>query len=273
MKKLAKSIYLIAFVGTTLCAQTQPLAFYKRCLVTSITGGPSSALYTTRTNDGRPSHSDRLTGSIDPIIMEYGITNRLGIGFSHGGETYYVNANDFYNANVQEGSEYMFSTTKYLTLDLSYHPFVTKRLDLALFTGIGYYNVSGSCYNNNFDDKWSMPALYNYNGRGAVARVGVRSRFYLTKRFGVMGLLYAFNGYAKEKQKPNTVSDAVNNSSYSTSLTGVGAELGICYRLFKQKGVVKETAKVKKAQRIKKVRKEKEEQENDKAPLFRLVWD
>jgi hypothetical protein len=294
MKKLASSLCIITFFGTTLIAQQQPLAFYKRCLVASISGGPSSALYSTKTNDGRPVHSDNLSGHIDPIITEYGLTNRFGIGTSKGGETYYLNANTFYNANVPQDYENMFSTTKYLTLDLSYHPYVTKRLDVSVFTGIGYYNVSGSCYNTDTENWYASRALFSYNGQGAVARAGVRTRFYFTKRLGIMGMLYAFNGYVKEKPTSNNVSDRINNSGYSTTLTGFGAEFGLCYRFFKQKGVILEMPKVRKEKerkvregkiregkvnegKLEKIKeriedKQKEEDDNEKIPLFRLVW-
>jgi len=273
MNKLAITMCSIVFLGATLYAQTEPLSFYKKCLVTSVTGGPSSAIYSTRTNDNKAVHTDKLRGSIDPLIMEYGISDRLGIGFSRGGENYDVNINDFYKANAPEGHEYMWTSTKYLTLDFSYHPFVTKRIDVSLFSSIGYYTVSGNWYNNSYNTSpaYSEPFSFSYRGKGAVARAGVRTRIYLTKRFGVMGMLYAFNGYAKERQKPSTISDAPNNTGYSTMLTGAGAEFGICFRLFKQKGVTQESWKAKK---IRKVKAEKEEKEEDgKVPLFRLVWD
>lgn len=275
MYKSKLFLFALASVGTLLCAQVEPLAFYKKCLVTSISGGPSSAIYTTRTNDGKTAHSDRLRGGIDPLIMEYGITNRLGLGFSRGGETYDVNINDFYNAKAPEGNKNMWTSTKYITMDVSYHPLVRKRIDLSVFGSVGYYTISGSWYNNsyspNYNPATSKDFSFSYHGKGAVARAGARARIYVTQRLGVMGMVYAFNGYAKEKPKSNPVSDAPNNTGYSTMLSGVGAEFGVCFRLFKQKGVQPCAYKL---NRIKKAREVKEEEEEDeKVPLFRLVWN
>lgn len=276
MKNLTLSVCSIALLGFSISAQTEPLAFYKRCLVTSITGGPSSVLYTTWNNGGEKVHSDKLHGSIDPLILEYGITNKFGVGISKGGETYRVNANDFYKANVPDPSALMWTSTKYLTLDFSYHPFVTKRIDISTFASAGYFKVEGTSYLNENTAFFSGKKLYSYDGRGAVVRAGVRSRIYFTKRFGAMGMLYAFNGIAKEKSQPNSVSDAPNNTGYKTMLSGVGAEFGICFRLFKQKGVKPQTSNFKKLMtdyKNKKANKENEDGEEEKTPLFRLVWD
>ncbi len=279
-------LLLITSCGFAQESNTQlkdPRAFYKRCLVTSITGGPSTAVYTTWNKNGDMTHSDRIRGNIDPLIMEYGITDKIGVGFSRGGENYNINVNDFYKAGLPAENNIMWASTKYFTLDFSYHPFVTKRIDFSLFASTGFYRVEGSVYSNpvdNFGAVSCMPSkeLFTYNGRGAVIRTGMRSRIYFTKRFGVMGMLYAFNGFAKEKPKSNPITDAQNNTGYSTMLTGLGGEFGICFRIFKQRGV-KETErktwreKWDERMSIRSANKEMQEETSDKKPLFRLVWD
>ncbi|MDZ4664203.1 MAG: hypothetical protein SGJ15_04945 [Bacteroidota bacterium] len=265
-----KNISLFALLFTVFLGSAQdqsPKAFYKGCLVTSITGGPSRALFTTYSNEGKKVHSDIAPGIIDPLIMEYGLTDKIGIGFSKGGENYNINANKFYNAGVAHGSEMMWTSTKYLTADISYHPYKTKRLDVSVFTSLGYFKVIGECYSNN---EWTCnPSnLFSYKGRGVVVRSGVRSRFYFTKRFGLMAMAYGSNGLVKAKIKPSSVSDQKNNSGYYTNVICGGLEFGLCFRIFKQKGV-KEEHKL--AKLIKHVKEEKEE--SDKVPLFRFVWD
>lgn len=267
MKNLTILKSQIALLLITSCGFAQePRAFYKGCLATSITGGPSTAVFSTRSDDGKKIYTERVNGIIDPLIMEYGITDKIGAGFSWGGENYNLNANKFYNADLPQGNEYMATNTKYLTLDASYHPFVTKRIDVSLFGAMGYFKVQGASY--QFTESYCEPPkeLFSYTGRGAVIRTGVRSRIYFSKRFGIMAMAYGFNGIVKEKQKPNAISDQKNNSGYYTSVLGGGLEFGLCFRIFKQKGVKEESKKTR-------GRKEKEESDSDKVPLISVIWD
>jgi hypothetical protein len=268
MKNLTILTGQIALLLISTCgfAQVEPRAFYKKCLVSSITGGPSTAVFTTRSDDGQKVHRERVNGMIDPLIMEYGITDKVGVGFSLGGENYNLNAKDFYRAKLPDANEYMTASTKYFTLDYSYHPFVTKRIDVSLFGAAGYFKVQGTSY--QFSEDYCAPPteLYSYKGHGAVIRAGVRSRIYFSKRFGFMAMAYGFNGMVKEKQKPNPVSDQVNNTGHYTSLLGGGFEFGLCFRIFKQKGVKQEAEKTK-------ILQYKEEIDNDKNPVIRVVWE
>lgn len=69
----------LALLLTVPVANAQgPKAFHKYCLVTSLTGGPSKALYTTRASDGKKINSEVLNGNIDPLITEYGLTDKIG---------------------------------------------------------------------------------------------------------------------------------------------------------------------------------------------------
>lgn len=288
MKNLTK-ITSVALLLTTLGSNAQqtevlPRAFYKRCLVTSISGGPSRAFYATYDTEGKKVKSDIAQGAIDPFIMEYGLTNKIGLGFSYGGETYGVNVNEYYNANILETSPTMNAITKYLTFDFSYHPYSTKRLDISLFGSAGFFRVSGTAYSNlqsglTYDADGNpittscfRKEVFNYYGRGAVIRTGARARYYFSKRFGLMAMYYYFNGLVKEKQKPNTISDQKPTSGYYTMINGMGLEFGLCFRIFKQKGVIKEESRLEKRAHRQKIREESEP-ESDKVPLFRLVWD
>jgi hypothetical protein len=263
LTKITSVALLLIALGSRAQQSELPKAFYKGCLVTSITGGPSRVLFTTFDNEGRKVNSDMSRGVIDPFIMEYGINDKLGVGFSRGGENYNINANKFYNADVSESDAMMMASTKYLTADLSYHLYSTKRFDVSLFGSLGYFKVLGDCYALS-DTSCYTTSVYKYEGKGAIIRGGVRSRYYFSKRFGVMAMLYSFTGFAKEKRKPSDPSDAVNTSGYSSLLTGGGLEFGICFRIFKQKGVIEET---------KQERRMRNMDASEKTPLIRVVWD
>jgi hypothetical protein len=206
--------------------------------------------------------------------MEYGLTDKIGIGFSKGGETYYVDANKYYSANVADDSKQMWARTAYFTADISYHPFVTRRIDISVFASTGFFGLYGSCYKTGPYDLNAKP-LYTYDGSGVTLRTGVRSRFYFSKRFGFMANIYSFSGLAKEKTKPNPVTDQPNHTGYYSFLNGIGIEYGICFRIFKQKGVTQQAQKSLKERWIEKRSKrvKEEEEESDKKPLFRWVVD
>jgi len=91
-----------------------------------------------------------------------------------------------------------------------------------------------------------------------------------------MAMAYAFDGYAKQKRQPSEVSDQPNNSGFSTMLVGGGMEFGLCFRIFKQKGL-KEKSKLTWRERWNyfsgNEKFEKEFDELDEKPTFRLVWD
>jgi len=266
MKNHNKLSITLALLFTAGLGIAQPLAFYKGCLATSITRGPSKALYKTVSDNNKQTHQDVLRGKIDPLIMEYGITDKVGVGFSLGGENYDVNTNDFYGTKLPTDKNIMTASTRYVTADVSYHPLVTKKIDVSVFAALGYYRVSGSIYQYDYCG-YVGKNLFRYYGNGAVARTGVRTRIYLTKRMGLMAMVYAFNGIAKEKAKSAAISDGATPARYTTSLAGAGLEFGVCYRIFKQKGLKQEEPK------IKKQKSEDSDDSEEKIPLVRLVWD
>lgn len=281
MKKLTSltsfALHLLALGSSAQEKEILPKAFYKRCLVTSITGGPGKALFTTFNNKGEKAHSDLAVAQIDPLIMEYGLTDKIGVGFSKGGENYNIDANKFYNADISDGNQLMWTRTKYITADLSYHPYTSKRIDVSLVASAGYFNVTGDCYEYN---EWSYNStpLFSYNGNGLVARGGLRGRYYFSKRFGLMALAYGFSGIAKAKYQPSSISDQKNNSGYYTLINGCGLEFGLCFRIFKQKGVKNSPSHIKNLwndykNKMNGVEEEIEVLEASNKPLFRLVWD
>jgi hypothetical protein len=259
MKTMKTALIFLAFLIIANGIYAQPLAFYKRALVTSVSRGPSRALYTTKTAEGKTVHSEIIRGNIDPLIMEYGLTDKIGIGFSRGGEIYGVNSREFYKTKAPDDLNcYMMASTKYLTVDLSYHFYVSKRIDLSVFGAAGYYSVSGTSsfssgpeLKENGTYQASAVQYFYYKGSGLVSRGGVRARLYYSKRFGLMAMAYAFDGGVKGKKMNNEISDEVSGSAYSTFLRGAGLEFGLCMRLFKQKGLKKELPKADDEEKVK----------------------
>lgn len=263
---LSISLVLILTLATT--AQEGPKSFHKYCLITSITAGPGKALYTTRDRNDKIINSEILDSNIDPLVMEFGLTDKIGIGFSRGGENFNVDANKFYKQNLNSDNygNMMWTSTKYLTLDAAYHFFTSKRLDLSFFTGIGYYKLSGNVYIPNAETINYFAPLYSYNASGGVIRSGTRARWYFSKRWGVMGMMFGYAGKVKEPYKKNSISDANGSGGISTTLIGIGHEVGICFRIGKQKYVKTEATNEKK-----KLQKIKIEEDNDKEPLISII--
>jgi hypothetical protein len=241
-------------------AQEGPKAFHKYCVVASVTGGPSKVLYTTKDGNGKTINSEIVNGYIDPVITEYGLTNRIGLGFTAGGDNFRVDANKFYGQNIPESAceNLMPVYTKYRTIDISYHYFTTKRLDLSVFGSAGTFKLSGMAY-TTISEYSTEASVYNYNSRGGIVRTGARARWYYSKRWGAMAMLYGYKSYAKEPHKINFISDAKGTGGISTSLTGIGFEIGICVRFGKQSNA--HGTILTKKEKLRKINKDNEEKE------------
>ncbi len=261
------SITLVLTLTLVATAQEGPKAFHKYCVITSVTGGPSKVLYETKASDGTPIHSEVLDANIDPTITEYGLTDKIGLGITRGSDNLSVNTNKFYRQNISEElNEHMMAiSTKYYTFDVSYHYFTTKRFDFSVFGSAGYFKVMGATYGQNYQLDCPQ-ALYSYHGRGGVIRTGARARWYFSKRWGLMAMIYGYKGFIKEPNRPNPISDAKSSGSISTSLTGIGSEFGICLRLGRQKNIQTVVPKEKKT-----CRRKNDDWDNDKEPLITII--
>jgi len=217
---------LVSFVSffscITFCNQINAQAFKKGSLLVSITEGWTTANYTTRDiNSPVPTTlaEGEVGGIRDPLIIEYGLTNKFGIGLSSGTDVFKVNPSRFYNFRIP-GNEAAEVKTSELTFDLNYHYMVTKKLDLSAFTSLGVFSVAFEGSKDDFK--------YKYEATGGIVRFGTKARYYVYKRFGVMGMASLFSGSGTpDKEKRNTIGNA-----YSTNLTGYAFELGLCFRFF-----------------------------------------
>jgi hypothetical protein len=212
-------------------------AFHKYSLSVSITGGSTRAVYSTRDNLELGSSTIRnrqcIKGEMDPLIVEFGITNRIGVGFTFGANAYMVDANKFYNYGPPDQSgKQLYSHASYSTFDVNYHPFVTRKLDLALFTSIGTLKVN-VCDVPDDSPETDVSAFsgsdYNlYYAKGTIFRTGVTTRYYFWKRLGVVSTVTGFSGFAK----PHALDGNNFGGNYSTVLTGYTIEFGLCFRFF-----------------------------------------
>jgi hypothetical protein len=213
----------IFFIALLVSNPLQAQAFKRGSFVVSLTEGSTQAAYATSDmNDSRtpefPGHRSSETGCRDPLIIEYGINNRWGIGSTWGNDLYKVNSNIHYGFTLPANASV--KTSEY-TIDGSFHFLVTRRLDLSLVGSVGTFSVAMNGTSGDYS--------YSYTSNGNLVRIGVRTRYYFWRRFGVtgMGTVFACNSSPKDV-KGNTV-----GKSTSTALTGSAVEFGLCYRIFR----------------------------------------
>src|ERR1035437_3306807 len=174
---LITSTFLLCTLAFIVPAHSQ--AFKKGSLLVGLTEGSTSSVYSVGENNN-PVRNEPIHGVRDPLSLEYGITNHWGIGISMGTDIFNINPNSFYGTDGLPVTGVK-STTSELTLDASYHFYVSKRNDLSLTASVGSSSVS--IKGNNGDSK------YQYTANGGIMRFGIHARHYFCKRIGVIGML------------------------------------------------------------------------------------
>ena len=252
MKKNYISAILVPFcllVGvSSVSAQAKKeknqLAFQRGSLMVSISEGSTIANYKTSYNgaavtgsttgrykdggiedDSHPApvhHGGCMDGERDPLIIEYGITNKISLGFTTGNDIFTVDPSKFYGLELSDNKQ-VESKTSEVTFDGSYHFFVNKRLDLSAFGGLGFFSVS-------FSGKDAPDAKeYSYTANGSMARGGIRVRYYFWRRLGAFGQISSYTG----KCSPKDTEGNTLNGNYTTQISGSAIEAGLCYRFIK----------------------------------------
>ena len=210
---------ICSFVLMNIDATAQ--AFRKGSLLISASEGTTWSKYTTGTTNTTNDvlHHENINGDRDPLTLEYGITDHLGIGINMGGDVFRVDPSKFYNFQASTHNVKVFMSE--FTFDGNYHFYVTKKLDLCAFTSLGFSSVT---FKGNDGDH-----SYNYEAGGGIIRVGAKAKYYFFRRFGVMGMLSAFSANCSSKGvKGNTVGEG-----YNTSIKGAALEFGLCYRILR----------------------------------------
>jgi hypothetical protein len=200
-------------------------AFHKGALLLSISEGSTSATYSTSNVRNSPTavlhFSKQMDGIRDPLFIEYGLSNRWGIGLSQGNDLFTVNAHDYYGYHTA-GDKPLDVKTSELTLDLNYHFLVRKRIDWCIYGSAGLFGVS------YLDNTPAFDGTNNYKAKGGITRVGSKLRYYFWKRLGVLVMVSAYSGNANPLQSPGFT----ENQGYSTKISGTATEFGLCFRFF-----------------------------------------
>lgn len=223
MKKIwsIKNILFVGalFFGIVTITKGQQ-AFRKGSLLLSVSEGNTWGNFSTSDvahPDGIHANPVHLHGCRDPFIVEYGLSNRWGIGFTMGNDIFKFNPTSLYHTDAA-GVMAKASTTEF-TFDCSYHFFIRKRLDFSAFGAMGPSSVlvnSGTC-----------DATSQYKASGFLIRTGIRARYYFLKRFGVFAMVSAYaSGFSPQGVKGSTF-----GASYNTGISGIANEFGFCCRL------------------------------------------
>ncbi|MCD6013064.1 MAG: hypothetical protein K0Q79_2926 [Flavipsychrobacter sp.] len=216
MKKYYAIICLLLIAVNGSFAQS----FRKGSLLVSFSEGVTYTKYTTAYK-GDGIKQGNVTGERDPLTVEYGLTDRWGIGMNLGGDIFNINSASYYNFESGETNNKAKVITSEITADIHYHFFVTKRTDLSLFTSVGIAGVTIEGKNGD--------AEYKYNAAGGIIRSGAQARYYFWKRFGALAMVSAYTSQCStDAIKDNTVGHGI-----STNITGFAWELGIQYRILK----------------------------------------
>lgn len=213
------SVFIFLFFIGNYNASAQ--AFRRGSLLISVSEGSTWANYNTR-NIGQANsvaYHKCIDGVRDPLIIEYGITNKWSFGLSTGTDFFYINPSKAYDFRTSTNK--VKASTSEFTFDANYHVFVNQRLDLSVFTSLGLFSISMKGQDNDFK--------YNYTSTGNIIRVGAKARYYFFRRFGAFGMMSSYLGTTNPKNiKGNTVA-----STYATNLNGFAIEAGLCYRILR----------------------------------------
>lgn len=220
------SLFILSTVLTSVHAQTffptPQRAFRKGCLLLSISEGSTTAHYTTGQSVAGNSelpvrHTCKMDGVRDPLFVEFGLTDRWGIGLSSGNDIFNVNPSQYYGFHLS-GDKNVSAKTSEFTFDVNYHLYTGRKTDLSLYTSIGSFGVAFSGKEGDYN--------YNYNAKGGIIRFGGKARYYFFKRLGVLGMISYYSGSASPSGiKSNTVAEDIH-----TNIKGYALEFGLCFR-------------------------------------------
>lgn len=215
---LIVSLILLNGVYFSLSAQ----AYRKGSLLISISEGSTLANYTTNDISGpKPIriHKECMPGVRDPLVIEYAVSNRWGIGLSSGNDIFTVNSSRFYDFST--GNNQVKVSTSEFTFDVNFHVFVNKKLDLSIFTSAGAFSISMKGNDNDI--------YYNHTSNGTIVRYGTRARYYFFKRLGAIGMISSYAANCS----PKDIEGNTEAKNYSTSINGVAIEAGLCFRILR----------------------------------------
>jgi len=211
-------LFLIVAFSTTVTLHAQ--SFSKGSLIVSLSEGTTYTHYVVTDNTTNPGVAKDydLNGDRDPLIVEYGISKKWGIGILMGGDVFHINPSSYYSVNSNDKKV----IASELTVEANYHFYNTKKWDFAACLGVG---VAGVDFNGILGDGTST----KYSAGGQIIRLSGKARYYLLKRLGIMGILSTYSESCSPCPETNNNFD----KHTKTNITGVAYEFGLCYRILK----------------------------------------
>lgn len=226
MKKIYSLLLLSIFIFTA--TQVSAQAFRKGAFLISLSEGGVTAQFSTKNNsviandlntEGTSTNMEYLNGIRDPLFIEYGLSNRIGVGLSVGGDIWKVNPRNFYGINAPNKQVNILTTE--FTFDVTYHMLVSQRFDWTLYTSVGSFGVE---FNEEFNGEEQ-----HYLAEGGIFRLGTSLRYYVFKRWAIMGMVSHYDS----KATPNKTEFNNLQHNYTTSIKGWAYEFGLSFRIGK----------------------------------------
>jgi hypothetical protein len=219
---MKNSIYAaLSFALLTSGINATAQAFRQGSLLISITEGSTHSQFSTL-DHSTPGHtdvkSDYINGDRDPIIVEYGLSSRWGIGLNMGGDVFHVSPSTYYAVHTNDNK----LITSEFSVEGNYHFFVSQQWDIAACGSLGLASVY-------FKGTDGDGAIRTYNAGGGIVRASVKSRFYFWRRLGAVGILSAYTSSCRPD--PDHGSNVAVQTT--THISGWAFETGLCYRILR----------------------------------------
>lgn len=226
--------YLVLVLGLLhigFLAFAQQKSFHKGSILVSLSEGRTHTYLHTEGTTNVPMDGvggQMQDGDRDPLTFEYGISDKIGLGFNLGTDILKVDPSKLYGFYTQSNSIKVFMSE--VTADVHFHVVNTYKHDLSLFTSLGIASVDFS--GNDYQNIYSLPsteatntAHYNYHASGWIRRTGFKYKYYFGKRMGIMlmGSVFSTNCTPEKKYLDQV-------GSIQTSMKGGAWELGPCFR-------------------------------------------
>ncbi len=218
---LSAIAFLTTLSGITVSAYSQQQAapsFHKGSFRINLTEGSAHSTYTTNDiSSHEVINSMRFIGDRDPLQLEYGLTGRWGIGLTTGNDIFNnINPTGFYGFQTSTGQ--VKAKTSELTVDGSYHFFITPVSDFSVVGSVGPASV--------LIQGGTGDMVYQYNAGGGIIRLGLHARCFILRYIGVVAMVSVYS----ENMSPEGVKGNTAGTNYSTSISGVDIEGGLCFR-------------------------------------------
>lgn len=210
---------LITLFGLSLPAYSQKApSFHKGSFRINLSEGSTHSTYTTNDISTHSlENSAHFRGERDPLELEYGLSKHWGIGVTSGNDLFNtINPSTFYS--FQTPGDQVKAKTSEFTLDGSYHFFVTPVSDFSVVGSVGPASVAIKGGASDYS--------YQYNAGGGIVRLGFHVRCFILRYVGVVAMVSAYS----ENVSPQGVKGNTAGTNYSTSINGIDAEGGLCFR-------------------------------------------